>query len=258
MGLIGSGIEKVRVFELPGGIREDGEAVAIPRTVLVRWKSSWDDKFYQVYVNGRYSGSTLESWQRQMVVQVPTSLESPVRIEVFAVDAEVVDTDFSEEVEFFSANSGRIKIIFLRGQNLPVFSTAQIYFDKGTGEIDYDNPLLNQPIQIWSAWQDKAGFGMSRFGASDFGYDSAAAVGFGKGVFGRGQFGLDADVIEWVSPFMQTGIYKFAVKVVDGAGNESGGSESCEVTVIPAARAAEHLKILSFDKQANQLVLSVS
>jgi len=146
----------------------------------------------------------------------------------------------------------------LRGQNLPIGATAQIYFDNEMGEIDYDNPLTDSPIRVWPAWQDKAGFGMSRFGVSDFGYDSAAAAGFGEGSFGHGQFGLDADTFNWVSKPMRAGVYKFGVKVRDLAGNESGGSETAQVTVTPAARPAEQVSVSSFDKQTNQLVLSVS
>ena len=99
---------------------------------------------------------------------------------------------------------------------------------------------------------------MSRFGESDFVFDSAAAVGFGKGSFGKGQFGLDADTLEWVSEPLQAGVYKFAVKITDEAGNESISSESGQITVTPAARPAEEVSIFSFDKQTNQLVLSIS
>ena len=99
---------------------------------------------------------------------------------------------------------------------------------------------------------------MSRFGVSDFGYDSAAAVGFGKGSFGNGQFGLDADTFEWTSPPMNAGVYKFAVKITDGVGNESSCSETRQVTVTPATKPAEQVSISSFDEQTNQLVLSIS
>jgi len=193
-----------------------------------------------------------------MVVQIPTSLESPVRIEVFAVAAKHAHIDFSSELDMSLANSGRVRINLLRSQNLPIGATAQIYFDNGTGDIDYDKALNDLPIRVWSAWQDKAGFGMSRFGVCDFGYDSAAAVGFGKGSFGHGQFGLDADMIKWVSPPLQAGIYKFGVKIADGIGNKSSASETEPITVIPAARPAEQVNISSFNKQTNQLVLSVS
>jgi hypothetical protein len=222
------------------------------------WRSAWDDKYYQVYVNGQYAGAAVDSQQRQMIVQVPTSFESPVWIEVFAVEPELAAIDLSSEIESSLDQSGRVRIDILRGQSLPIVSTAQIYFDNGTGEIDYDKILNDSAIRTWPACQDKAGFGMSGFGASDFGYDSAAALGFGRGSFANGQFGLDADTIEWTSPALCAGSYKFAVKVTDEAGNESNSSETGQVTVIPAPRPAEQISISSFDKQANELVLAVS
>lgn len=257
MGLISSGIDGVRVFELPNGVWEDGTAVTAPRVTLVRWGGSWNDKFYQVYVNGGYAGATIDSEQRQQIVRTPTLLAAPVRIEVFAVGADEANTDFGDEIDPSVGRTGRVEITLLRGQNLPVGSIAQIYFDNGTGEIDYGNPLGSSPIRVWPAWQDKAGFGMSRFGASDFGYDSAAAVGFGKGSFGRGQFGLDADTIEWISGPLEMGVYKFAVTITDAAGNESS-SETDLITIVPAARPAGRVNVSSFEKQTNQLVLGMA
>jgi hypothetical protein len=258
MALISSGIENIRAFELPSGIWADDGYVGCPRTALVKWRSVWADMFYQIYVNGQYAGTTVDSQQRQMIVQIPTSLGSPVRIDVFAIEAEQAATDFSSEIESSIGQSGRVRLSMLRGQSLPIGATAQIYFDNGTGEIDYDKALNDSPIGIWSSCRDKAGFGMSRFGTSDFGYESAAAAGFGKGSFAHGSFGLDADKFEWISPALCAGIYKFAVKVVDEAGNESNSSETGQVTVTPAARPAEQVSISSFDKQENHLVLAVS
>lgn len=257
MGPSSVGIENVMVFELPCGIRADGGYIASVRTALVKWRSSLSDKFYQVYVNGRYAGSTVDSRQRWILIWLPASLESPVRIEVFAIEAEQADTDFSDELHCPAGMSGRVKIIMLRGQNLPVGATCQVYFDNGTGQIDYDNPLNVLPVMVWPAWQDKAGFGMSSFGRSDFGYDSSAAVGFGKGSFGRGEFGIDADTFEWLSPQLSAGVYKFAVRIIDGAGNQSGPIETGPITVTPLPKPAEEVSISSFDKQTNQLVLSI-
>jgi len=214
--------------------------------------------FYQVYVNGQYAGSTVDSRQRQMILSLPSSFESAVRIEVFAVEAEYAHTDLSKELVSMPATSGRIRISLLRSQNLPSDAAVEIYYDNGSGTVDYSQPLSDKPIRLWPAWQDKAGFGMNRFGAGDFGYDSAGAVGFSKGSFGQGQFGLDADTIEWTSPPLPAGVYKFGVKITDGAGNKSSASETESITVIPAARPAEQISISSFDKQTNELVLSVS
>ncbi|GAH66501.1 unnamed protein product, partial [marine sediment metagenome] len=103
MALISKGIENVRAFELPGGIRADGEYVGTPRTALVTWRSSLSDTLYQVYVNGRYAGTTLDSQQRQLTVPIPMSLESAVRIEVFGVEPEETDVDFSNEIDWSPA-----------------------------------------------------------------------------------------------------------------------------------------------------------
>ncbi|MFC1676910.1 hypothetical protein ACFL3G_07605 [Planctomycetota bacterium] len=257
MTLISEGIEKVTVFELPNGIWSDGRTAASPRSALVKWRSSLNDKFYQVYVNGEYGGVTNEVEQREMVVAVASSLESAVRIEVFAVEAEYADSDLSSELDTSVGESGRVRLSFLRSQELPAGSTIEIYSDNGTGQIDYDNRVNDLPICVWPVWQDKAGFGMSWFGVSDFGYDSAGAVGFGKGSFGDGEFGIDADTIEWVSEQMTAGVYKFGVKVVDGFGNQSSVSETGEIVVVPGAKPAEDVSVLTFDKQANELVLSV-
>lgn len=258
MALISTGIDKVRVFELPCAIWADGSNVGLPRVVLLKWWSGWCDKFHQIYVNGEYAGVTFDNVQRQTVIQIPTSSEYPVRIEVFAVEANQADTDFSSEIASPNCQTGRVGITMLRGQNLPIGATSQVYFDNGSGEMDYDKPLNNLPIRIWPSWWDKAGLGMCGFGTSDFGFDSAVAVGFGKGSFGHGEFGLGADTVEWTSPPMPAGAYRFGVKVSDKSGNESGGSETDQVTVTPAARPAEHVTITSFDKQSNQLVLSVA
>ena len=258
MAPISSTIESVRAYELPCGTWADGKCFGTSRRALVKWKSGLSDKLYQIYVNGRLAGVTLDNRQRQMVVPIPSSFESAVRIEVFAVEPEQADIDFSSELIQPATNSRRVKISLLRGQNLPIDATAEIYFDNGTGEIDYDKPLSDSPIRIWPTWQDKAGFAMGRFGVGDFGYESAAAVGFGKGCFGHGQYGLDADTIEWISPPLQAGVYKFGVKLIDKAGNQSSVSETEPITVMPAAKPAAKLNIASFDKQTNQLVLEVT
>jgi hypothetical protein len=257
MSLYSNGIDSVRTFDLPAGIRMNDQFVKEPRVALVKWRSTWSDKYHQVYVNGQYAGTTFNNQQKQMIVPVPTSSECPIRIEVFAIDSKYADTDFSSELDHPSVDNGRVKITLLRSQNLPIGATANIYFDNGTGQINYENFLTSKPIQIWPAWQDKAGFAMSRFGLGDFGWDSAAAVGFGKGSFGRGQFGLDADTIEWTSLPLSSGTYKFGVKVRDASGRQSTNSETGPITVTPAARPANGLSVSSFDKQTNQLVLNI-
>ncbi len=256
MSLISNGIYSVQVFNLPVGIWPDGNSIGLPQMVLVQWRSILNDVLYQVYVNGKYAGTTVHSSQRQMIVPVPTSFSIAVRIEVFGIQPQYADMDFSYELsELFDNN--RIKIVLSRNQSIPEGSTIQIYFDSGTGTIDYENPLTRIPIRVWQNWQTKAGFGMSRFGFSDFGYDSSGAIGFGKGYFGKNPFGIDADTIEWASPVLSAGIYKFAAIVLDKAGNKSNTIETESVTLIPAVKPAHALEIVSHDKQTNELILKI-
>ena len=55
---VSNGIESVRAFELPSGIRADGKCAPTPETALVKWRSSLQNLFYQVYVNGQFRGTT--------------------------------------------------------------------------------------------------------------------------------------------------------------------------------------------------------
>jgi hypothetical protein len=257
MSLISNGIDSVRAFALPGGIWPNGESVNTPHVAFVKWRSVLKEVLYQIYVNGKFAGSTVHFEQKQMIVPIPASFTCAIKIEVFAVLPKYADVDLSSEF-CGSYDNGRVKIIMSRTQNLPADATLQIYFDNGTGQIDYDNPFEDKSLQIWPSWQDKAGFGMSRFGCVDFGYDSSAAVGFGKGCFGINEFGIDVDVIQWVSPSLQAGVYKFAIVVYDKNGNASISAETDPITVTPEAEPAKALQILSFDKQSNELILKIT
>lgn len=251
-------ISCVRAIKLACGVRADGSFESLSKTALVKWRSGWGDKLHQVYVNGRFAGETSGYEQRQMIVHLPDATESAVRVEVFAVGSDDAGEDFSEQLDGFVADSGRVRLRFLRSQQLPFGGTVEVYYDRGTGQIDYSERLNEEPILIWPSRADKAGFGMSRFGFGDFGRDWAAGTGFGVGVFGLGEFGVDADLIEWVSGPLADGEYKFAVKVVDEMGNASSGCETDSVLVIRPAVPAAGLDVAGFVKETNQLVLSVS
>jgi len=259
MSLVSSGIDRVRAFALAAGVRAEGDAVDEPLSVLVTWRSGHEDKLHQVYVNGELSGVTTDLEQRSMVVPVRSCWSSAVRIEVFAVKASEAYVDFGGELQSWP-QEGRVKLSWLRGMSLPFEGTAQVYSDGGSGQIDYDNPVAKEDIQLWPAWQEKCGFGLSQFGRSDFGFDGSAAVGFGRGFFGEGEFGFDADRICWESGELETGQHKFAVRVTDRFELVSDGeqSETGQVAVIRTAQPAENLEAVSYNKEQNKLVLCIS
>ncbi len=251
------GIDSVRAFTLPEAIPADGSCVALSSAALVTWCSSHATMLHQVYVNGCLAGTTLDAQQHRLVVPAPASFRAAVPVEVVAVDPRDAHTDFAGEFDPLPT-CGRARLAILRSQTLPVGAKANVYFDNGSGQIDYGRPLNASPIPVWPCPADKAGFGMAQFGAGDFGYDSAASIGFGKGSFGHGQFGLDADVVEWISPLLPLGRYRFGVKILDTYGNESAASETEPMAVVPAPRPAAALSIMACDPQTNQLTLRVS
>jgi hypothetical protein len=258
MSFVPDGIENVRALVLPDGIAADGTYAAVSQAALITWHSHHAGMLYQVYVNGQYAGTTVDVKQRKLVVPVPSSPQSAVRVEVVAVEPKDAHVDFARLIEPPPAGSGRVRLVLLRSQILSIEATANIHFDDGTGQINYAKPLNASPIPIWPCWQDKAGFGMAQFGTGDFGYDSAAAVGFGMGSFGHGQFGLDADTIEWISPPLPLGRYRFGIKILNAQGNESLPSETESIAVIPAAKPAVALRIVAFDPQTGRLTLNIS
>jgi hypothetical protein len=258
MSFMREGIDQVRTLALPDGVAADGSCVSVSGAALVTWRSAHAGLFHQVYVNGRFAGATIDAQQRQLVIQAPGSFETAVRIEVVAVEPKDAHRDFADQLAPMPAGSGRIRLTLLRSQALPIQATANVYCDNGTGAIDYVEPLNDVPIPIWPCVQDKAGFGMACFGAGDFGYDSAASIGFGRGSFGSGHFGLDADVIEWISPPLSLGRYRFGIKIIDARGNESVASETEAIAVVPAARPAAKVEVATFDPQTNRLTLSIS
>jgi hypothetical protein len=257
MRLHRDGIENVRAFPLPEAIAADGRGTAVAGAALVTWHSSHAGMLHQVYLNGRLAGATFDVEQRQLVVQPPGSFLSAVRVEVVAVEREDAHLDLGNELEPPPAG-GRVRLVLLRSQALPPGARVNVYFDNGVGQIDYGAPLNPLPIAVWPCPQDKAGFGMATFGTGDFGYDAAACVGFGKGRFADGPFGLDADAIEWISPPLPLGRYRFGVKTLDACGNESPAGETSPIAVVPAARPAAALSVAAFDPQTNQLTLRIS
>jgi len=258
MSIVREGTEDVRAFVLPDGYATDGRGAFVSRAALVAWHSTLSGMLYQVYVDGCYAGTTVDPQQRQLVVLTPVSFASAVRVEVVAVEPADAHVDFASELNEGVIDDARVSLTLLRSQTLPAAAVANVYWDHGTGTVDYDVPLNRVPMTIWPSWQDKSGFGMAPWGTGDFGHDAAASVGFGRGAFGHGQFGLDADVLQWVSAELPLGRYRFGVKIVDAEGNVSTPVETDPITVVPPAKPAARIDLAAYDESAGQLTLCIS
>ena len=257
MELVSSGINCVRAFGLAAGIEASGGAVNEPLCALVKWRSEHEDKLHQVYVDGEFAGVTTEFAQREIVVPIRCCQSSGAGIEVYAVEPDEAHIDFGQGLESHGKR-GRVELGWMRGMQLPFGGKAEVYSDGGCGEIDYESPVTQEGILLWPSWQDKAGFGIGRFGVGDFGFEGCATVGLGLGMFGKGEFGFDADEICWISGELEAGQYKFAVETTDQSGRVcSSPVESEQVVLIRAAQPGKSLEIDSYDKGIDEIEFSV-
>lgn len=243
--IISEGINKVRAYVIAGGVNGAGEANQFAGAAVVKWQSIYNDKLHQVYVNGKFAGVTAGCAQREIIAALPMSQKTAVKIEVFAVNRQNANSDYSETIKT-EVQSARIKIEFPKTNELPIDGIADIYFQ--------DEKLNPEELEIRSV---QNGFGLNGFGRSDFGYEWSAAVGLGRGDFGIGGFGFDADNFIWKSRQLETGTYKFDVSISDGRGNRSEFAETETMAVILPAKPAERLAVQSFDKQNGKLILKV-
>ena len=100
---------------------------------------------------------------------------------------------------------------------------VQVYTNFGSGEIDTDHPLLSEPVEILPGVEPFAGFGGGEFGGGVYG-DSRAPMmhtgGFGDMPMGQGAFGGSEPYVT-VTVYVDDafGVWKFAAKSVDKAGN---------------------------------------
>ena len=141
---------------------------------------------------------------------------------------------------------------------LPFAGAADIYSNDGQGQVDLTGAINREVLMLWPSWMDKSGFGLCKFGVSDFGYDGSAAVGLGVGCFGEGGFGFDVDLVTWRSEELENGKYKFTVKVSDEFGNsDSEQVTSEEVLILRSAIPPDELSVDSYDVDNGELVLKV-
>ncbi len=174
----------------------------------------------------------IEEQQRQLVtsesgrlidVFVPRSFAAPVVIELVPFGGMQV---WGTQENY----TKRVRILIVREMGAAYRGRVRIFSNGGTGDIDYTQPLDTEPMNLWNAWQDKSGWGMSDFGRSDFGFDSASTPGFGRGRFGFGEHGYDAFAFDWISRELTAGTYKFGIEITNSHGQTSR-IETTEITI---------------------------
>jgi hypothetical protein len=138
---------------------------------------------------------------------------------------------------------------------------ALLYGNSGSGEIDWDNPLLNsRKFDLFPNGSGIYGFGDAPFGDHPFGDAfSMRTLGFGFEPFGFSPFGYGTAVIETIIVVDTCGTYKYAFTCFDSLGNPAEGEpEEITVSVHTAPPAPSGLKKVSYDPDTDVLVLEAS
>jgi len=134
---------------------------------------------------------------------------------------------------------------------------AKLHGNNGSGDIDWDVPLADSPIDLFPNGAGIYGFGYSSFGNTPFGKPAPVDVlGWGNVPFGKGRWGYGAAKITVTVTVHACGDYKFGFSHYDKAGNKHAGSpEEITVPIHVAPPAPTGLRRNSYDKDTDILVL---
>jgi len=130
------------------------------------------------------------------------------------------------------------------------------YHDEADGAINYTSSINNLPIEAWPEGRGALGFGRGRFGRGPFGRGDGG-FGFGRGWFGRGPFGHGAKMLQFITPELIDGDYKFAVCGVDKAGNvETPATIEEELTLAEEPEPPTNLTVTGYVKGTDTLTIN--
>jgi len=138
---------------------------------------------------------------------------------------------------------------------------VQLFGNNGSGDIDYDTPLLNgRKFDLFPMGGGIYGWGFAPWG--DFPWGDAFSMrtaGWGYQPWGYFPWGLGTAVIEAEVIVTACGSYKFAFVAFDSLGNpDEGDPEEISVAVHTAPPAPTGLVKNSYDKDTGILVLDAA
>lgn len=184
-----------------------GSRAGLPGLVHLTWRApSQGDRLVQVHVDGVWHTATASSAERAMWLWLNPSV--PHRVELLAVDASAVLTDFADRLAGWSpAFETAAGVTIVRHESLDVDATVRVTVN---GELDHAAPL-------WRGDDHRSGFG-GLLGIGRFGHDDATAPGFALGDLGAGGFGSDASPWRWRRDDLPAGDHLIDAAVTDRFG----------------------------------------
>lgn len=194
-----------------------GEVLAVQDAtdLYVSWTSTAPaGAVFQVYVHRRLAWSGTD---RSVCLPVPDDLAS---IQVGTVDAAEEMTDFSSMLPPAQGTGDRVRLTWYGGTyqdatGLDDVAGFHVYSSRTAGgALDTTNLLATVPAYPGGVITD----------------------GFGQGAYGRGGFGRAASSFSWTSGRLGSGVWPFAVRPFDEAGNETGGGLTVSCTMASRPR----------------------
>ncbi|MCG3180557.1 MAG: hypothetical protein BIFFINMI_02919 [Phycisphaerae bacterium] len=222
------------------GFLADGEDGQVdPGAIVVAWDRPTDapDGAVQVYVNGQLAAVCDDPARREMVA--PADSGDTLAVALIATDVASADGDHAGLLTPQQRGSRAL----LRWPRLAAAgseASVEIFGNGGGGEIDFQTPLSDRPIDWFANSAGRWGFGLCSQGEGGFGYDAAQALGLGRGAFGIGEWGFDADWLSWLSEPLAAGEHRLAAVARDRLGNAVADPPEAAVTIVePPPRVAE-------------------
>jgi hypothetical protein len=137
---------------------------------------------------------------------------------------------------------------------------AKLFWDSGTGTIDYDAPVDNRLYELFPDGAGIYGFGHALWGHFRWGHaQSRRAPGFGHLSWGRFPWGHGSGVVVASHVVSACGTYKYALKIYDSTGNaQSGSPAEASIAVHTAPPKPAGLKKETYNKTTDVLTLEVA
>lgn len=172
----------------------------------LRWTSSAPaGTWFQVYVARRLA------WYGQSTSCTIAAPSGPARVNVGTVADGEQRTDFSASLPVAPDDRARLEWLGGRYEGADL-AAYRIYGEHAPGAgIDYTKPLAEVAAFPGGFFDD----------------------GWGKGGWGQGGWGFAAGTYSWTSGKLASGVWSFAVKPVDAAGNEGPGVVGSVAIVVP-------------------------
>ena len=217
----------------------------------ITFRSTNEERFHQLYVNGRLADFSDTTAQRSFLVD---AAPHPQDVLVVAVDGDLRHVDLSDRLDTFAGRSSwtyRAEVV--RSASDRPGARLVLLGDHATGVLD---PVPLATRELHPEWSARWGFGDDAFGEGGFGYDAAPAPGLGRGTFGAGPFGHGAETFLMEVPLPEEGQHQLQLRVVNPDGLYADGPLQT-LTSCPPPACAGALVPVSYDPQTQTLTLQI-